>query len=92
LKGRHRVIIFDDLQEARKDTINAIVRLSRKHSIIAGSEKEVERLKFDFETVKLERLDRKSSIELAKKLKLKDDVAEKVASKSSGLPDRKSVV
>lgn len=86
LRKKKQVLLFDDVHESRKDTISIILKLCRRHTIIVSSEKEIERLKYDFQTVKLERWKNEDCIKLCKNLGIKGKAAEKISKNSGGLP------
>ncbi|MBN1923332.1 MAG: ATP-binding protein, partial [Nanoarchaeota archaeon] len=81
-----KVLLFDDLHESRKDTISMILRLCKKHTIICASEKEIERLRFDFKTVKIKPLTSEQSFKLCRSLLNNENVCNKICNESRGLP------
>lgn len=85
-RKRRKFLLFDDIHSSRKDTINNIIKLCKKHTIITASETEIERLNYDFEAIKLKKWDFDKCLKLCTKLKVKPNIATKIAEKSKGLP------
>lgn len=86
LKQEKRLLIFDDVHNARKDTINYIIRLSREHVVVCAGEEVPEKVRFDFYEVKLRRLNHEESMNLCRKLCKDDKVCERICRVSKGLP------
>jgi hypothetical protein len=81
-----KVLIFDDLHEARKDTVSNILKLCKKHTIICASETEIERLRFDFKIVKMKKMSQDESMQLCKSLCKDEKVCQEICRQAKGLP------
>ncbi|VVB74362.1 NB-ARC domain protein [Candidatus Tiddalikarchaeum anstoanum] len=87
LRRKRMVLLFDDIHESRKDTLSMIIRLCKKHTIIAASEKEIEKLNYEFQNMNIRHLNRKESVNLCKKFGIKDyNIITRISNNSKGLP------
>jgi len=80
------VLFFDDVHESRKDTVSFILKLCRKHVIVCASERELERLNYDFKTVKLRKMDWDESMKLAENFCKDRKACISICKNSRGLP------
>ncbi len=79
-------ILVDDIHESRKDTISMLLRLCRVHTLVCASERELERLIFDFKSVKVKKFTHEQGMKLCKKFLQDDKVCERIIEGSKGLP------